>query len=162
MPEAKIQHKEKIDKIIRTGIFSIAAVTAITILITWFGKERQFDILEQDRFSKYSGLSVLVGKIIGVSSSDSLANWAGAFNHNFYDAENIATEDSLLLLAMRRFKFELNDRLNGAVNILDPDRFEKTGQDIIEACQLQIAKMNKIPKQPVQKYYSATSAYMGK
>jgi hypothetical protein len=130
------------EKTIKAAIFSAVGVTAIIICITWAGKEKQFNDLE-NKVSAYNRLTTLIGKIISVSNADSLIEWSNSFNHDFYDRETIAPEDSTTLLAMRRFKFELNDKLNGAINILDPGKFEKSGHDIIKACQTQIAIITK-------------------
>ena len=131
----------KNEKIIKRAIFSVTVIISIVICITWLQRDKQFDVLEKTKLSTYSHLSSLIGKIIGGTNADSLANWNSAFNNDFYDGETIPTEDSITLIAMRRFKFELNDKLNGTTNILEPAKFEKTGQDIIQACQLQIAKI---------------------
>jgi hypothetical protein len=130
------------EKTIKATIFSVVGVTAIVISITWAGKEKQFSDLE-NRVSAYNRLTTLIGKIISVSNADSLIKWSNSFNHDFYDRETIPQEDSATLLAMRRFNFELNDKLSGTINILDPDRFEKSGHDIIKECQTQIAKITR-------------------
>jgi hypothetical protein len=130
------------EKTIKATIFSVVGVTAIIICMTWAGKEKQFNDLE-NRVSAYNRLTTLIGKILSVSNADSLIKWSNNFNHDFYDRETIPSEDSATLLAMRRFKFELNDKLSGTINILDPDRFEKTGHDIIKVCQTQIAKITR-------------------
>jgi hypothetical protein len=130
------------EKTIKATIFSVVGVIAIIICITWAGKEKQFNDLE-NKISAYNQLTGLVGKIISVSNADSLIKWSNIFNHDFYDKEIIPSEDSATLLAMRRFKFELNDKLSGTINILEPDRFEKTGRDIIKECQSQIAKITR-------------------
>jgi hypothetical protein len=130
------------EKTIKATIFSVVGVTAIVICITWAGKEKQFNDLE-NRVSAYNRLTTLIGKIISVANADSLLRWSYSFNHDFYDRETIPPEDSATLLAVRRFKFELNDKLSGMINILDPAKFEKAGHDIIKACQIQIAKINR-------------------
>jgi hypothetical protein len=130
------------EKTIKATIFSVVGITAIVICITWAGKEKQFSE-QENRVSAYNRLTALIGKIISVSNTDSLIKWSASFNHDFYDRETIPPEDSTTLLAMRRFKFELVDKLSGTINILEPGRFEKTGHDIIKECQNQIAKITR-------------------
>ena len=139
------------EKAIKATIFSAMGVTAFVICVTWAGKEKQFSE-QQSRVSVYNRLTTLIGKIITVSNADSLLTWNKSFNSDFYDGKTIPPEDSATLLAMRRFRFELNDKLSGTTNILDSGRFEKTGQDIIKACQMQIAKMTKGSEELAKNY----------
>lgn len=141
------KNNTQLGKLTKPTIFSMIGIIGVIICITWFNKEKQFDVMEQSRISTYNRLSALIGKIIGVSNADSLQRWNNSFNHDFYDGETIPLDDSMTLLAMRRFKFELNDKLNGTINILDPNKFETIGHDLIQACRLQIFKMTKASKE---------------
>src|ERR1700691_5306551 len=130
------------EKIIKASIFSCMGIIVIIICIAWFSSEKQFTAFEQNKISTYGRLGTLIEKIISTSSQDSLIAWSNRFNRDFYDGETIPREDSATLLAMRRFRFELNDKLSGTINILEPTKFEKTGRDIIQACQVQVVKLN--------------------
>jgi hypothetical protein len=141
----KIKKKEKNGKIIRMTALPFVVIIAIGAFVMWLNGKSQFSDLNQAKISTYSGLNSLVEKILSAPNTDSLISLSKTFNNDFYDGGKIPNEDSIILLAMKRFKFELNDKINGATNILDPKRFEKTGHDVMEACQSQIVKINKTP-----------------
>ncbi len=137
----------KNEKIIKITAFSVMGMIAISMCIAWFISERKFRLSEMNKRSTYSRLSNLTERIIGAYGTDSLANWDSAFSHEFYDVGTIPPEDSSTLLAMRRFKFELHDKLDGMINILDSAKLSEAGQDLIFACQLQIFRISKAPKE---------------
>ncbi len=58
----------------------------------------------------------------------------------------LLVEDTIVCLAMNRFKLELEDKLNGNVNILSPNKFENAGRDVILKCQAHIVEMTKKSK----------------
>jgi hypothetical protein len=145
MPVIKIKKKEKNGKIIKITAFPFALLIVIGAFTIWLNDKSQNSDLHQARLSAYNGLSSLVEKILFAPNSDSLISLSKTFNHDFYDGEKIPNEDSLTLLTIRRFKFDLADKINGATNILDPNRFEKIGHDVMRACQSQIVKINKTP-----------------
>ena len=140
----KIAVQDRTEKVIKIGMFVIAVVGAITALITWYTnnqtQHKQPDALKETRIETYKNLSTLIGRMISTSNPDSLVRFANDFNQNFYNGEMILVEDTLVSLAMRRYKFALDDKLNGIVNILDPQKFEKTGREVIKTCQLHISQ----------------------
>ncbi|HSZ86249.1 MAG TPA: hypothetical protein VK787_09475 [Puia sp.] len=150
MPVIKIKKKEKNGKIIKITALPFAVIIVIGAFVIWLTDKSQNSDLNQTRLSAYNGLSSLVEKILSAPNTDSLISLSKTFNHDFYEGEKIPNEDSLILLTMKRFKFDLADKINGSTNILDPKRFEKIGHDVVHACQLQIAKLNNIPKEQVK------------
>src|SRR5580698_11303931 len=97
-------------EIIKTATFSAMGAMAISICIIWPNRETHFKEVEQNRLSAYNHMINLTNNIIGVYTADSLSTWADNFDREFYDGEIIPPEDSMTLMAMRRFKFELNDK----------------------------------------------------
>jgi hypothetical protein len=128
-------------KIIKRSIFFGVGAIAFIICIVWYNREKQFHLEQQNKISVYKCLDSLVGKIITAPCLDSLLKWSTTFNHEFYESQIIPPEDTSTLLAMRRFSFELRDKLNGMINIADPARFANCGTDIIQACQSQISNI---------------------
>ena len=150
MPVKKIKKKDKNGKIIKITALPFAVIIVIGSFVIWLNDKSQISDLNQTKISAYSGLNSLVEKILSAPGTDSLISLSKTFNHDFYDGEKIPNGDSTILLAMKRFKFELNDKINGATNILDPKRFEKTAHDVMQACQSQIVKINKTPGELVK------------
>lgn len=142
----RTEKQDKTEKIIRIGGFVIAIVGAITAFITFYNNQKHPDPLKETRLSTYKNLSTLVGKMISTSNNDSLSNLADTFEQDFYNGEMILVEDTIVSLAMRRFKFELHDKLNGIENIENPNKFQNTGRDVIQACQDHILEMIKKSK----------------
>lgn len=143
----KTEKQERIDKIIKIGSFVIAIVGAITGLIAWYNNQKYVDSLKEKRIATYENLSLLVGKMISNNNPDStLLVQSKTFNEDFFNGKMLLVEDSVVCLAMNRFKFELEDKINGNINILNPQKFEKSGRDIILACQQHIVDMTKKSK----------------
>lgn len=145
MATKKIVTQDKTEKVIKIGMFIIAIVGAITAFVTWYNnnekQHKQPDALIEIRLETYKNLSSLIGKMISTSSPDSLIKLSNEFNQNYYNGEMILVEDTSVSLAMKRYKFALDDQLNGVSNILDPNKFEKTGREVIKACQLHILQL---------------------
>ncbi|HLX92746.1 MAG TPA: hypothetical protein VKR32_13745, partial [Puia sp.] len=137
----------KQEKLSTIAIFCGVAVLIVIICFAWFQREKRFDKLEQTRISVYRDLSRLVEKMISASNQDSLATWRVAFEQQYYDGRAVSDRDTSTQLAIRRFKYELDDRLNGTLNILDPSRFIKSGHDIIQSCELEMSKLSKGDKE---------------
>jgi len=137
----KADKQDKVERTIKIGTFIIAIVAATTALLTWFNNQKHSDSLKETRLTNYRSLSHLVGKMISKPNSDSLAGLAKTFTEDFYNGEMILVEDTTVSLAMKRFKLELDDKLNGVENILNPDKFEKSGRNVIEICKFHIIEM---------------------
>jgi len=141
------QKQDYTEKVIKIGTFAIAIVTAITGIITWHNSQKENDNLKDTRIATYKNLSVLVGKMISNDNTDSsLISQSKVFNQKFYNGEMLLVEDTTVCLAMNRFKLELEDKLNGNVNILSPNKFENAGRDVILKCQAHIVEMTKKTK----------------
>jgi hypothetical protein len=137
----KVDRKDATDKIIKTGGFIIAIVGAVTALITWvvsLQPKPVTDTLSATRIATYTDLSLLVGRMISNANTDSLKSLGVVFNEKFYNGEMLVVEDTAVSKAMKRFKLELEDKLNGVYYPLDPTKFENSGRDVIQTCQKHI------------------------
>lgn len=142
----KTDKQDKVERIIKIGTFIIAIVAATTSLLTWCNNQKTSDPLKETRLKTYTSLSNLVGKMISPHNADSLAILAKTFTEDFYNGEMILVEDTTVSLAMKRFKIELNDKLNGVENILNPNKFENSGRVVIEICKFNIIEMTEKSK----------------
>jgi hypothetical protein len=149
-------------KIIGAAALSLLTLAFAGTLVLWFGREGRAEGPKSTSISTFRDLSSLVGRIIKESNQDSLTGLARSFEQNYYEGQLIYPEDSVILLTMRRFKFELNDKLSGMTNILDSEKFQNVGRDLIAACQLQMTHLTKTPQQAGKNYYSASSAGAGR
>ncbi|RZJ99679.1 MAG: hypothetical protein EOO46_22295 [Flavobacterium sp.] len=141
------QKQDYTEKVIKIGTFAIAIVGAITGIIAWYNNQKENDNLKDTRIATYKNLSVLVGKMISNDNADSsLMSQSKVFNREFYNGEMLLVEDTIVCLAMNRFKLELEDKLNGNENILSPNKFENAGRDVILKCQAHIVEMTKKSK----------------
>jgi hypothetical protein len=140
MHEAKVKRRKR--KIFRAMLFIVPAIFVITTLIAWFSGRQNAGSSRTNEIAAYKKLDMLIAKLITTQNSDSLSSFTKVFNYELYQTETASDADSTISLAMRRFKFELNDKVNGIVNILDSGRFERTGRYIIWACANQISKLS--------------------
>jgi len=119
----------------------IAALSLIFTLIAWFNSRQNGNEFKAKEISAYKKLDLLVAKIITTTDPDSLVNYTKIFNRALFEAQTSSFQDSVISLSMRRFTFELNDKLHGIVNLLDSGRFERTGQSIIRTCAAHISSL---------------------
>lgn len=113
------------------GLILALAGTIITIL-----KFTGTDVpekLSEDQKEIYFEVSGVIGELL--TQNDNIDSETATEFDKLYNGRMILVEDSVVSRAMRRFKFELDDKRNGVKNVLNPNKFQKTGIQVIEACK---------------------------
>ena len=136
---AKRRKPLKLDTIIKIGTFIIAIVGAVIAVLQFSHKP---DPLIEERKKVYDEMSVLIGKMINTNNPDSLHSLADEYN-KAYNGKMILYEDGKVSIAMRRFKYALEDKLAGVINVGNPNKFAITGMEVIKAFQEDIYKRSK-------------------
>lgn len=128
--EGKKKEKSKLstDQWLKLGGLILTLVGTIIAVLKFSPDSPKRLSEEQKEF--YVETSDVIGKLI---SSDSIINQVTASEfYSLYNGRMILVEDSIVSRAMRRFKFELDDKRNGVENALNPNKFQKTGIELIE------------------------------
>ena len=123
------------DQWIKIGGLVLALVgTVITVLKFANGtQEVTAPILSEEQKEMYIEVSDAIGQLIA-EKENIKSETAQKFNA-LYSGKMILVEDTIVSLAMRKFKFELDDKLARRENILNPNKFQKTGMDVVKACR---------------------------
>jgi hypothetical protein len=134
--------KLKKSTLIKTVLFGVVGSFAIVTLIVMLNDGQPSDEFKSSRILAYTKLGYAVERLMDTSNSDSLSSYATEFNRVFVGRDAVLADDRVLALPIMRFKYELNDKLSGAINLLDPDRFDRSGREIMRLCQDQIVKIS--------------------
>lgn len=123
------------DQWIKLGGLVLALVgTIITVLKFTSGTpEVTSPALSEEQKEMYIEVSDVIGQLIA-EKENVKPETAQKFN-TLYSGKMILVEDTIVSLAMRKFKFELDDKLAGRENVLNPNKFQKTGMDVVKACR---------------------------
>lgn len=125
----------KIDKFINIGGFVISIVTLLIVILQYVNEP---DPLKETRISTYKDMIDITGKIINTQNNDSLTKLTNQFTE-IYWGYYMLVNDSLVAKVMKRFKFELEDKIKGKNNIYS-DKYKLIGEELIETCQKSIIK----------------------
>jgi hypothetical protein len=127
----------KLDKFFKIGTFIISCLSFAFLVYQYFDKP---DPLKDTRINTYRELSSLVGKIINTQDVDSLKGLSKLYGE-MHMGVMVLINDSLTSIAMKRFKYDLDDKIKGD-NILNSDKYKTTGIELIKYCKNNI-KNNK-------------------
>lgn len=130
----------KLETALKVGGFIIALSGAV-IGILQFTRRPKHDDLKEERINTYREASRIIGKLVNLEHPDSLKNNAQAF-YNLYSGNLILVQDTVVESSMKRFKFELDDKLNGIENTGQPFKFKQTGMQAIKDCQESIQRLS--------------------
>ncbi len=130
--------ESNLDRNLKIGTFALAIIASITGLITWYNNAiYKSDPLKTTRIEQYNDLSRIIGKMINEKNLDSLK----VLNHEFinmYNGQMVLLEDTAVSLSMRRFKLEVDDKMNGIENLANPFKYQASGLQVIKACKTHI------------------------
>jgi hypothetical protein len=132
----------KKSKLIKTALFGVIVISGVITFVLMFNDNQLSDNFKTSKISAYSKLGYSVEQLLDTNNPDTLLKYAAVFRREFIGSETILADDTLLALPITRFKYELNDKVSGSVNLLDPDRFERSGRDIMRLCHGEIAKLS--------------------
>jgi hypothetical protein len=145
--------KLKKSTLIKTVIFGVLLTSGTITVVLLFNDNQLNNDFKSEKISAYSKLGYAVEQLMDINNPDTLVHYAAAFDREFIGREAVLADDTLLALPVTRFSYELNDKVSGSINILDPDRFGRSGRDIMRLCQGEIAKLSGTKNEQLISFY---------
>ena len=134
----KIEKTNRLETFLKIGGFVIAAVGCLLAVLQFTKSCGKTDPLAEERKQIYIEVSQLVGKILATENRDTLNKLSDEFNVLYNGRMNMVEGQSAVSLSMRRFRYELDDKLNGVKNVLNQFKFKTEGLKLIRECQKQL------------------------
>lgn len=129
----------KLETVIKTGTFIISIVGAVTAYISFQQGCHKPDPFPE-RKDVYVKLSSIIGEIESVQDTNQLRVLSYRFD-SLYNGSLKIYEDTVVSLAMRKFRLEVDDKLNGRKNLLEPFKLQQTGDALIITLKNQIHEL---------------------
>tara|TARA_R110000868_G_scaffold119310_6_gene316012 strand:- start:25343 stop:25798 length:456 start_codon:yes stop_codon:yes gene_type:complete len=129
----QVKNKITTDQWLKLAGLLLALVGTIITIMKFTGTEEPPLKLSEEQKEIYLEVSDIIGELI--AQNDKIDNETASEFYKLYNGRMILVEDSIVSRATRRFKFELDDKRSGIKNVLNPNKFKKTGIEVIEACR---------------------------
>ena len=115
------------------GGFIFSFITVIIVVLQFLDRP---DPLKETRINNYKGIIDITGKIVNTQDNDSLTKLSNQFME-IYWGYYMLVNDSMVIKEMKRFKFELEDKIKGNNNVFT-DKYKTIGKELIQSCQKRI------------------------